>query len=61
MGKYLQLRSNAPKAEQLIKEFEDSLEGLLKQQGLPPGVAVTVIANMNFHGQDIPADIFKPG
>jgi hypothetical protein len=61
MPRYLQLKHSTPKAEKFIGEFEGNLDDLVngKKGSLPAGVAITAIANLNFHGQDIPAAIFS--
>lgn len=63
MNHYLKLRENTTAANRFVDEFEGRLDKLLQADNLPnglipPGVAITVIANLNFHGQDIPANIF---
>jgi hypothetical protein len=59
MARYLQLKHSTPQAEAFIGDFEGRLDELLKTGELPPGVAITVIANLNFHDQDIPAVAFN--
>jgi len=55
----IEQREITPKSVEFFEQFKGRLNELLKTEGLPPGVAITLIANLNFHGQDIPADIFE--
>jgi len=47
-----------PKAKEFVESFDRKLKDFACRDGIPAGAAVTAIANLNFHGQDIPADIF---
>jgi hypothetical protein len=48
------------KAEEFIQKFEGKLESLVESdESMPPGMAITLMANMNFHGKDMPAKVFE--
>ena len=53
MIRYLQLKHSTLKAKEFVEEFEGNLDDLVsgKKGNLPAGVAITAIANLNFHGQ----------
>lgn len=47
------------KSDELIRAFQDKLKELPKEPKLPPGMAIALMANLNFHGQDIDAEVFN--
>lgn len=59
-GKYwVKPRGGTRKSDELIWSFQAKLKQLSKEPKLPPGMAIALMANLNFHGQDMNADVFN--
>ena len=59
MNQYLPLKDNTPEAEKFVELFQGKLEELVNTNNLPPGMAIAILANLNFHGKDMPASVFR--
>ncbi|MFZ0033782.1 MAG: hypothetical protein WAK60_02180 [Sedimentisphaerales bacterium] len=56
---WLKVRGITAESHRLIDSFQSKLRRLVKTKGLPPGMAIAIMTNLNFHGQDMPADVFN--
>jgi hypothetical protein len=41
------------------KAFMGTLEKLIRQRGLLPGMAITIMGNLNMHGKDMPSEVLS--
>lgn len=55
----MKLKSINPKVREFTGSFQKTLDDLIARDALTPGLAVTAIANLNFHEKNIPYEIFK--
>lgn len=53
------LKDNTQETKKFIELFQGRLEELINTDNLPPGMAIAILANLNFHGQDMPASVFR--
>lgn len=56
---WLEIRGIAAESCKLIDAFESKLNELVNAKGLPPGMAIALMANLNFHGKDMPATVLN--
>jgi len=59
MQAYFELKDITARSCEFVDAFQGKLEELIKTEGLYPGVGIAVIANLNFHNQDIPSILFN--
>jgi len=59
MNQYIPLKDNANKAAEFVELFQGRLEELVETNDLPQGMAIAMLANLNFHGKDMPASVFR--
>ncbi len=59
MNQYMPLKDNAREAEKFVELFQGRLEELVGTIDLHPGMGIAMLANLNFHGKDMPASVFR--
>lgn len=59
MESFPELKYVTSEAKRFIGSFKGRLEELVNTNNLPPGMAITLMANLSFHGQDMPASVFN--
>jgi hypothetical protein len=59
MELWLKPRNEHPAARDLMLAYQNHLEKLLGFDTVSPGLAITTIANLNFHGEHVPANFFR--
>jgi len=55
----MNLKDNTKGAEKFVELFQGRLKKLVGTNNLPPGMAIAILANLNFHGQNMPASVFR--
>ena len=59
MNLYMTLKDSTREAEEFVELFQGGLEKLIGTNNLPPGMAIAILANLNFHGRNMPASVFR--
>jgi len=56
---WLKVRCITKESARLVDSFQGKLGRLIKTKRLPPGMAIAIMANLNFHGRDMPTSVFN--